>query len=152
MPILRISTNPDELDLPRIHQFLSTESTWARGIPFATLEAAVRNSLCFGGYLDDGQLIAFARVVTDRATFANLLDVFVLPQYRGQGFSKTLLQCVFAHPDLQNLRRFTLATGDAHGLYAQFGFTAPVFPGTLMERYMPGIYSKYAGRCRQEAQ
>jgi len=140
MPALRITTNPSELDLDLIHTFLSTSSTWARGIPRATFERAVSNSLSFGGYLGKSQ-IAFARVISDFATFANLVDVFVLPEYRGRGYSKELLRAVLAHPDLQGLRRFTLATGDAHGLYAQFGFTAPVKPQTLMERYFPDIYA-----------
>ncbi|WP_371850747.1 GNAT family N-acetyltransferase [Pseudoduganella violaceinigra] len=86
--------------------------------------------------------MAFARVITDRATFANMVDVFVLPGHRGQGFSKLLMESVLAHPDLQGLRRFTLATGDAHGLYAQFGFTPPSRPATLMERYCPDVYQR----------
>jgi GNAT superfamily N-acetyltransferase len=140
MTTLHISTNQAELDLPLIYHFLSRQSTWAIGMPLAVLERAIANSLCFGGYLN-GRQIAFARVVTDRATFANLVDVFVLPEYRGQGHSKRLMAAILAHPDLQGLRRFTLATGDAHGLYAQFGFTAPARPATLMERYFPNIYS-----------
>lgn len=84
--------------------------------------------------------MAFAHVISDGATFANLVDVFVLPAYRGRGYGKALVQAVMAHPDLQGLRRFTLATGDAHGLYAGFGFTAPLRPASLMERYDPGIY------------
>lgn len=103
-------------------------------------DRAIANSLCFGVYLDDRQ-IDFARVVTDCATFANLVDVFVLPQHRGSGYSKQLMAAVLAHPDLQGLRRFTLATGDAHGLYAQFGFNAPLRPASLMERYRPDIYN-----------
>jgi GNAT superfamily N-acetyltransferase len=86
--------------------------------------------------------VAFARVITDRATFANLVDVFVLPEHRGQGFGKRITEAVMSHPDLQGLRRFTLATGDAHGLYAQFGFTAPLRPQSLMERYRPNLYTQ----------
>lgn len=136
---LRISTEHSELDLPLIHRFLSEQSTWARHIPFATLERAIERSLCFGGYLGTAQ-VAFARVISDGATFANLVDVFVLPACRGRGYGKALVQAVMAHPDLQGLRRFTLATGDAHGLYAGFGFGAPLRPASLMERYFPDIY------------
>jgi GNAT superfamily N-acetyltransferase len=139
MDAFRIGTDPAELDLDLIHGFLSTHSTWARGIPRATVERAIRHSLCFGGYLGNAQ-IAFARVISDYATFANLVDVFVLPQYRGHGYSKRLMHAVLAHPDLQGLRRFTLATGDAHGLYAQYGFGTPTKPESLMERYFPEIY------------
>nr|WP_315398664.1 GNAT family N-acetyltransferase [uncultured Duganella sp.] len=139
MTTLQISTDPALLDVPLIHQFLSEQSTWAIGIPRAVLERAIANSLCFGVYLDGGQ-IGFARVVTDGATFANLVDVFVLPAHRGRGHSKRLMEVIVAHPELQGLRRFTLATGDAHGLYAQFGFTPPVRPATLMERYCPDVY------------
>ena len=140
MTDLRITTAAEELDLPLIHRFLSQNTYWARGIPLSLVERAVANSLCFGGFLGSKQ-VAFARVISDYATFANLVDVFVLPEHRGQGFSKELMDAVFAHPNLQGLRRFTLATGDAHGLYAKYGFTAPLFPDTLMERYVPNIYA-----------
>jgi GNAT superfamily N-acetyltransferase len=138
---LRISTDKSELNVPLIHQFLSEQSYWAKGIPRATVDKSIAHSLCFGGYLD-GQQIAFARVVSDYATFANLVDVFVLPSERGKGYSKALMAAVFDHPELQGLRRFMLATSDAHSLYAQFGFTAPANPQALMERYFPTIYSK----------
>lgn len=138
-PVLRISTDPAEIDLGRVHDFLSNHSGWAQGIPRATLERAIAHSLCFSGLLGTEQ-VAFARVVSDRATFANLVDVFVLPQHRGRGYGKVLVRAVLAHPQLQGLRRFTLATADAHGLYAQFGFAAPSRPHTLMERYAPDIY------------
>lgn len=155
---VQISTDPRWLDIPQIHRFLSEQSSWARGIPYQVLERAIENSLCFGVYLtaaaDAGQAsaplssqppeprqqIGFARVTTDRATFAYLADVFVLPEYRGQGHSLALMQAIDRHPDLQGLRRFVLATSDAHGLYAKFGFTAPSRPHTLMERYRPDIY------------
>lgn len=140
MTTLYISTDKARLDVPLIHCFLSEQSTWAAGMPRPLLERAIANSLCFGGYLD-GRQVAFARVVTDCATFANLVDVFVLPEYRGQGYSKAMMDAIIAHPDLQGLRRFTLATGDAHGLYAQYGFTAPARPASLMERYFPNIYT-----------
>jgi GNAT superfamily N-acetyltransferase len=136
---LNISTDKAALDIPLIHGFLSERSTWAVGMPLALLEKAIANSLCFGGY-EDGKQIAFARVITDGATFANLVDVFVLPEHRGLGHSKRLVEAVMAHPELQGLRRFTLATGDAHGLYARFGFAPPQRPQTLMERYFPDVY------------
>lgn len=139
MSIFSISSNRAELDISLIHRFLSEQSSWAMGIPRETVERAIEGSLCFGGFLDGGQ-IAFARVITDSATFANLVDVFVLPEYRGQGFGKQLVEAVMDYPGLRDLRRFTLATGDAHGLYANFGFTPPQYPGSLMERYFPNIY------------
>lgn len=139
MTSLYITTNKEELDLPLIHRYLSEQSTWAIGLPYALLQRAVSNSLCFGGFLS-GRQVAFARVVTDKATFANLLDVFVLPEHRGNGYGKQLMEAILQHPDLQGLRRFTLATSDTHGLYAKYGFTAPGRPETLMERYYPNCY------------
>jgi GNAT superfamily N-acetyltransferase len=139
MPSLHISTDRADLDVALIHRFLSEQSSWAVGIPRAVLDRALDNSLCFGGFVDRRQ-VAFARVITDYATFANLVDVFVLPEYRGLGYSKLLMKAVIAHPSLKGLRRFTLATGDAHALYAQFGFTPPQRPESLMERYFPNIY------------
>jgi len=141
MTSFRISTERAELDRGMIHTFLSTQSTWARGISRELVERSIEHSLCFGGYLEHRQ-IAFARVISDYATFANLVDVFVLPENRGHGYSKRLMHAVLAHPSLQGLRRFTLATGDAHGLYAQFGFGAPSKPEGLMERYFPEIYAQ----------
>ena len=139
---LRISTDPAELDLAVIHRFLSQESTWARDIPLATVREAVANSLNFGGFAPDGSQVAFARVVTDYATFAYLVDVFVLAPHRGRGHSRALVSAVMNHPRLQGLRRFMLATSTAHGLYARFGFTPPVKPQTLMERYEPDVYQR----------
>jgi predicted GNAT family acetyltransferase len=143
MAAFEVSCDPARLDIGLVHRFLAEESSWARGIPRELFERALANSICFGGYLDGNQ-VAFARVVTDRATFANMVDVFVLPGQRGRGYSKLLVESVLAHPDLQGLRRFTLATADAHSLYARFGFTPPSRPATLMERYYPDVYQ----RCR----
>jgi GNAT superfamily N-acetyltransferase len=140
MSSLRVSTDKAELDIGFIHGFLSAQTYWAKGIPLAIVERSIANSLCFGGFLDNRQ-VAFARVISDYATFANLVDVFVLPEHRGRGYSKVLVAAVLAHPELQGLRRFMLSTSDAHGLYAQFGFTAPKNPQTLMERYVPDIYA-----------
>ena len=135
----QVSTDQSKLDIPMIYRFLSEQSTWAVGISRPVVERSIENSLCFGGYLD-GRQIAFARVITDYATFANLVDVFVVPEYRGRGYGKQLIGVVLRHPSLQKLRRFMLATSDAHGLYERFGFTAPQQPQTLMERYFPNIY------------
>jgi GNAT superfamily N-acetyltransferase len=116
-----ISTDRDRLDVALIHKFLSTEAYWAIGRPRETVERALRNSLPFGLFRENLQL-AFARVVTDYATFAWLADVFVLPEHRGLGLSKLLLQVIFSHPNLQGLRRWVLATKDAQELYRRFGF------------------------------
>ncbi len=136
---MEISTDKSALDITLIHQFLSTQSTWAKGIPRELVQRSIGNSLCFGGYAD-GRQIAFARVVSDFATFAYLVDVFVVPQQRSKGHSKALVKAVLAHPDLQGLRRFMLASSDARGLYAQFGFQAPARPEILMEISRPDLY------------
>jgi GNAT superfamily N-acetyltransferase len=144
MGALQVTTDKDRLDIGLIHRFLSTEAYWSLGIPRATVEQAIAGSLCFGGYVD-GRQVAFARVVTDGATFGYLADVFVLPEHRGQGHARTLVAAVMAHPQLQGLRRFSLATADAHGLYAGFGFAAPAWPQTLMEKLDPDVYTRTPG-------
>ncbi len=136
-----ISTDPSRLDIAMIHRFLSQHSTWALGIPRSTVETSIAHALCFGGYQDEGQ-IAFARVVSDYATFAYLMDVFVLPEHRGQGHSKVLIQAVIDHPQLQGLRRFMLASSNARGLYAGFGFTPLAKPEIIMEINRPNLYQK----------
>ncbi len=136
---LQISTDLNRLDVTMIYRFLSEESSWAVGIGRDVVERSIDNSLCFGAYLD-GHQVAFARVISDYATFANLVDVFVLPAYRGRGYSKPLIQAVVDHPSLQRLRRFTLATFDAHELYRRYGFAAPSRPELLMEKYFPNLY------------
>ena len=140
-PALEISDDKGRLDVPLIHRFLSEEAYWCLGIPLATLQRAINHSLCFGAYLD-GQQVAFARVITDKATFGYLADVFVLPEYRGRGYSKALVATIFDHPGVQGLRRLALATSDAHGLYAGFGFAPPASPDSLMEIYNPAIYQR----------
>ena len=129
---IEISTDPDRLDLDVIHRWLSEKSYWAQGRPRELMQRSFDNSICFGVYLGDRQ-VGFARVVTDRATFAWLADVFILDEYRGRGYGKALVAAVLAHPELQGLRRWLLATKDAHGLYAQNGFT-PTPPERFMER------------------
>jgi N-acetylglutamate synthase-like GNAT family acetyltransferase len=135
----QVSTDRTRLDIPMIYRFLSEQSTWAVGISRTVVERSIENSVCFGGYLD-GRQIAFARVVTDYATVAHLEDVFVVPEYRGRGYAKQLIRIVMEHPSLQRLRRFTLNTGDAHSLFARFGFAPAQRPDSLMERYYPNIY------------
>ena len=135
----RVSSDRAQLDVSLIHEYLSCESYWARHVPRAVIERAIANSICFGLYEAERQ-IGFARVVTDSATFGYLADVFIVASHRGRGLGRTLVAAVMAHPDLQGLRRFMLATRDAHGLYRQFGFTAPKHPQVLMERHDPDIY------------
>ena len=133
-----ISTDQDRLDIKAIHAYLS-RSYWAEGIPFDTVAKSIRESLCFG--LFEGSLqIGFARVISDRATFAYLCDVYVLEGHNGQGLSTWLMENVCAHPDLQGLRRFVLVTRDAHGLYEKFGFTPLAAPSRYMEITRPNIY------------
>lgn len=134
----QISSDPVRFDLKVIHSFLS-RSYWSPNIPLALVERAVRNSLGFGAF-GDGQQVGFARVITDRATFAYLADVFVLEEHRGRGVSRLLMQAVMAHPDLQGLRRWSLATRDAHGLYEKFGFLPLAQPERHMEILRPEIY------------
>lgn len=130
-----ISTDPSRLDLDVIHEFLR-QSYWAKGRSRAVVERSIRNSLCFGVYAGSRQ-IAFARVATDRAVFAYVMDVFVLPEFRGRGIATALMREVLAHPDLQNLRYVLLATKDAHGLYAKVGFRPLAAPDRWMAIHNP---------------
>lgn len=136
-----ISNDKSRLQIDVIHLFLSSQSTWAIGIPREVVERSIVNSLCFGGYEGDQQ-IAFARVVSDYATFAYLMDVFVLPEHRGRGLSLQLMQAIMAHPQLQGLRRFMLASSNARGLYQHFGFRQLANPDIMMEINAPDIYTK----------
>jgi GNAT superfamily N-acetyltransferase len=133
---LRISLDTAELDVAQIHKYLSEESYWARGLSRAVLDKALQHSLCFGGYLE-GIQVSFARVITDRATFANLRDVFVFPAYRGRGYGIAIVQAVMTHPELLHVL-FTLETNDAHGLYERFGLVRQKGSETAMFR--PGSY------------
>jgi len=128
-----ISCDPNRIDVALVHEFLRT-SYWAEGRSRETVERSIRNSLCFGVFIGDRQ-VAFARVITDKAVFAYLADVFVVPEFRGRGIGKALVQSVLAHPDLQTLRSFMLGTRDAHGLYEPFGFKAVREPERLMIRH-----------------
>jgi GNAT superfamily N-acetyltransferase len=127
---LEISTDPARLDIDMIHGFLQN-SYWAKGRRRSVVERSITNSLCFGVY-QAGRQVAFARVVSDRAVFAYLMDVFVIPECRGRGIAKALMRSVVGHPELQNLRVFLLATRDAHDLYTKFGFRPLAAP----ERWM----------------
>lgn len=133
-----ITSDLSRLDVDATHAFLAN-SYWSPGIPRAVVERAMANSLCFG-ILCDGKQIGFARMVTDRATFAYLADVYVLEAYRGRGLAKRLVGELMQHPDLQGLRRMLLATRDAHGLYAQYGFKPLAAPDRMMEILKPNAY------------
>lgn len=128
------STDRRRVDIGLVHEFLSRDSYWVPGIRREFVERAIEHSICFGVYEDKRQ-VAFARVISDCAGFAWLADVFVVAEARGRGIGKRLTAFVMAHPDLQRIRRFMLATRDAHGLYAGAGFTPLAHPERLMERY-----------------
>ena len=131
-----ISTDKARLDVPAIHDFLAHFSYWARNVPLSTVQKSIENSLCFGIY-DGNKQVGFARVITDYAVFAYLADVFILEAYRGRGLAKWLITCIVSYPELQNLRRWMLATKDAHGLYAQYGFNPLSKPERFMEASQP---------------
>jgi GNAT superfamily N-acetyltransferase len=134
-----INTDGSRLDLGIIHRFLSEEAYWAKNRTLEQTKTAIENSICFGVY-EGEQQIGFARVVTDKATFAYLGDVFILDEFRGRGLSKWLMETILSHPELQGFRRWILATRDAHGLYEQFGFSELKFPERWMERASPDAY------------
>ena len=136
-----ISTDQNRLDVDLVFRFLSQESYWSPGIPRAVVERSINNSMCFGVYQGEVQ-VGFARIVTDKATFALVADVFIMEAHRGKGLSKWLLHEVVEHPDLQGLRRLLLLTSDAHSLYAQFGFTEIGNPGRFMELLYPDVYGR----------
>ena len=138
-----ISTDPSKLSLDVIYRYLSEESYWAKGIPRTVVKRSIANSICFGVYVNSEQ-IGFARVISDKATFAYLGDVFILPHYRGKGLSKWLMQTIHAHPELQELRRWWLGTKDAHGLYEQFGWTriTEEVAKRFMQKHDPDIYKR----------
>lgn len=128
-----------KLDIDLIHRFLVEESYWARERTLEQTKTAIENSICFGVY-DGERQVAFARVVSDKATFAYIGDVFVVEEYRGRGISKMLMQYIVEHPELQGLRRWVLATRDAHGLYEQFEFAPLRHPERWMEKTAPNAY------------
>lgn len=134
-----VSTDKTLLDPSVVHAFL-TDSYWAKGIPFENVLKRIQNSLCFGVYDSNSHQVGFARVITDCESFAYLADVFILPSHRGQGLSKLLMTYIMAYPDLQNLRRFMLATVDAHLVYAPFGFKAIQRTENWMEKINLTVY------------
>lgn len=136
-----ISTDSQKVNLDSVHGYLSRDSYWAKNIPREVVRRSIENSICFS-ILKNGDQVGFARVVTDRATFAYLADVFIVEQERGKGLSKWLMQFIHEHPDLQGLRRWMLGTRDAHALYAAFGWT-PIpqeMAGRFMQKHDPGVY------------
>ncbi|MBG9387685.1 GNAT family N-acetyltransferase [Caenimonas sp. DR4.4] len=139
-PGYTVSSDPARIDAKAAHAFLS-RSYWAQSIPYETVERALSNSLCIGAF-HEGTQVGLARLVTDRATFAYLADVYVLEEHRGRGVSKMMMQAMRDHPELQGLRRMLLATRDAHGLYAQFGFKPLMAPDRMMEINQPDIYTR----------
>ena len=139
MPLYEISSDPARLDLDAIHDFLS-QSYWSPGIPRSVVERAIANSLCFGVYRS-GVQVGFARVITDKATFAYLAEVFILSEHQGQGLAQRLLTEVLQHPELQGLRRMLLFTRDAHTLYAKFGFKPLANPERVMDLHWPDVYA-----------
>lgn len=126
-----VDVDPSRLDVDCIHHFLK-DAYWSRGIPREVLKRAIGNSLPFGLYTPSGEQAGFARTITDRATYAYVADVFVMPRHRGRGLGRFLVSCVVAHPELQSLRRWALATADAHGLYAAYGFAPTASPSSHM--------------------
>ena len=133
-----VSTDPSRLDVKAMHAYLS-RSYWAEGIPEEIVAKSIQGSLCFGLFEAERQ-IGLARVITDKATYAYLCDVYVLEDYQRSGLGQWLMEAVFSHPELQNLRRFNLVTRDAHGLYAKFGFEPLKDPSRHMEIRRPDIY------------
>jgi len=142
-----LSTDRERLDLDVIHRFL-TDCYWAKGISRELVARSLENSLCFGVYASSEQ-VGFARVVSDFATYAYFGDVFVLDSFRGQGLGKWMMECIVQHPRLQGLRRWTLRTRDAHGLYSQFGFTSLNPPERYMELHDPEVYQRIDLRKEQ---
>lgn len=136
---LRISTDKHELDRELIFNFLHNEAPWCKGIPRKLVEKAIEHSLCFGAHVGSQQ-VGFARMVTDYSTFGNLVDVFVVKEFRGNGISREILTAVNDHPELQGLRRITLATSDKQKLYAKFGYTELARPEIFMEKFNPLVY------------
>ena len=135
--------DPARLDLDLVHSHLNT-TYWAKARARDVVERSLRHSLCFGAYAE-GEQVGFARVVTDRAVFAYLMDVFVLPEHQGQGIGKALVRAVVGHPDLRGLRLFVLRTRDAHGLYRQFGFEMLTNPEWTMAIQAPEVSKAVSG-------
>ncbi|HZH10149.1 MAG TPA: GNAT family N-acetyltransferase [Microvirga sp.] len=142
-----ISNTLSPAEIETAYRWISTESYWAKGLPRSFFERSVANSLCFALRDAGGELRGFARVVTDKATFAYLCDVFICETMRGRGAGKALMSAIMEHPELQDLRRWMLATRDAHGLYAQYGFSALENPERLMQRLDQDIYARLSSQA-----
>ena len=140
MSAYEVTSDKLRFDVDAIHAFLS-QTYWATGIPRTTVERAIENSVCFG-VLHAGAQVGFARMITDKATFAYLSDVYVLEAHRGKGLARLIMDAVQLHPDLQGLRRMLLATRDAHGLYEKYGFKPLAAPERVMEILVPDVYRK----------
>ena len=136
-----ISTDKKLIDFDVVHGYLS-RSYWSENIPMDIVKNAAKHSVTFGIYLKPNQQIGYARVVTDQATFGYLADVFVLEEFRGNGLSKFLMECIMSIPEFKNLRTWLLATKDAHELYKKFGFNSPKFPDRIMQISRPDIYKE----------
>lgn len=137
-----IATDIAVFDLPRVHKWLSVDAYWSIDIPYETVVRAFANSLSFGLFKDTGEQVGCARMITDRATFAYLADVFLIESERGQGLAKWLMSVIMAHPDITGLRRLMLATRDMHGLYRQFGFQDIEGDPLLMQIAVKNAYVK----------
>ncbi|MFN3849327.1 MAG: GNAT family N-acetyltransferase [Spirosomataceae bacterium] len=134
------STNKDRLNVALIHDYLSNQSYWAKGIPLSAVKKSIDGSLCIGVYTKDSKQVGFARIITDYTTFGYLCDVFIIDEFRGKGLSKNLMEIIMDLPLLQGFRRWFLMTNDAHKLYEQFGFQALASPEKAMEIAKPDIY------------
>lgn len=137
-----ISTDLSLFDMPLVHSWL-TDTYWAKGIPLKIVEQSFKNSLSFGVFQRDGAQVGCARMITDRATFAYLADVYLADSCRGKGLGRWMMDMIMAHDDLQGLRRMMLATSDMHTLYKQVGFTSLTNPAVMMEISVPDIYSRH---------
>jgi GNAT superfamily N-acetyltransferase len=148
-----LSTDPSRIDIPYVHAFLSTKSYWAMGVPIGIVSASIEGSLCFGMYTAGAEgskgvhgvverQVGFTRVITDKATFGYLADVFIDEEYRGRGLSKWMMETILGHPELQGFRIWQLSTRDAHGLYEQFGFEVPADPRRIMRKNDPDVYRR----------
>ena len=145
-----LSTDPVRVDLAAVHAYLTT-AYWSEGVPLDVVRRAIAGSIPFSVWWEPAARVegaaspaqvAFARAITDRATFAYVADVYVLEEHRGRGLSRWMMEALVAHPDLQGLRRMILATRDAHGLYAKFGFTPLASPPRWMEKWDPEVYRR----------
>ena len=140
-----VSTDVSRFELDHIYDFLHHEAYWCKGLPRSVFDRSIEHSLCFGAFMPSGEQAGFARIISDRATFAHLCDVFVFRAWRGRGIGKALVEAVLAHPHLDGLRRFTLSTSDASELYARYGFRPPARPERLMEIANPRAYQDKEG-------